>query len=236
MKKIALLGHGVVGSGVMEILEKNAGTAACQIGEQVEVKYILDRREFPGLAYSDRFTQEFDRIKKDPEVSVVVEALGGVQPAFTWAKESILAGKSYVTSNKELVAAKGDQLLALAAEKRVHFLFEASVGGGIPILGPLRESLTANRITDIAGILNGTTNYILTGMFRDGASFDDALRQAQELGYAEADPTADVEGLDACRKICILASIAFGSHFHPGEVRTQGITKITGQDVEWARR
>lgn len=236
MKKIALLGHGVVGSGVMEILDKNAGVVARQAGEPVEVKYILDRRQFPGLAYSHRFVQDFDAVKNDPEISVVVEALGGLEPAFTWAKESILAGKSFVTSNKELVAAKGDELLAMAAEKGVYFLFEASVGGGIPILQPLRESLTANRITGIAGILNGTTNFILTGMFQKGTSFDAALKQAQELGYAEADPTADVEGLDACRKICILASIAFGSHFSPEEVHTQGITKITEKDVVYTRR
>lgn len=236
MKKIALLGHGVVGSGVMEILSKNAAAVARQAGGPVEVKHILDRRRFPELGYSDRFTQDFDAVKNDPEVSVVVEALGGLEPAYTWAKESLLAGRSFVTSNKELVAEKGDELLALAGEKGVHFLFEASVGGGIPILQPLRESLTANRILEIAGILNGTTNFILTGMFRKGVSFDDALKQAQELGYAEADPTADVEGLDACRKICILASIAFGSHFRPEEVHTQGITGITEKDVEWARR
>lgn len=235
MSKIALLGHGVVGSGVMEILEKNAAAVAVQAGGPVEVKIILDRREFPGLAYAEKFTQDFDKVKNDPEISVVVEALGGLEPAYSWAKASIQAGKSYVTSNKELVAEKGDELLALSAEKGVHFLFEASVGGGIPILGPLRESLTANRIAEIAGILNGTTNFILTGMFREGKSFETALRQAQELGYAEADPTADVAGLDACRKICILASIAFGSRFAPEEVHTQGITGITEQDVKWAR-
>ena len=167
---------------------------------------------------------------------MVVEALGGVEPAFTWARESILAGKSFVTSNKELVAAKGDELLALAAEKGVWFLFEASVGGGIPILQPLRESLTANRVVAVAGILNGTTNFILTRMFADGMAFGDALAEAQSLGYAEADPTADVEGHDACRKICILASIAFGSHFHPQEVHTQGITRIGPRDVAWAGR
>jgi len=236
MKKIALLGHGVVGSGVMEILERNASTVARQAGQEVEVKYILDRREFPGLDYAHKFTKEFLAIRDDPEVSLVVEALGGVEPAFTWAKESILAGKSFVTSNKELVAAKGDILLAMAAEKRVHFLFEASVGGGIPILQPLRESLTGNRILEIAGILNGTTNFILTKMFREGAAFADVLKQAQELGYAEADPTADVEGCDACRKICILASIAFGSHFYPEEVHTQGITKISPRDVAYAAK
>ena len=236
MKKIALLGHGVVGSGVMEILEKNQTVLARQAGDGVEAAHVLDRRTFPGLAYGDRFTGDFSVIRDDPEVSVVVEALGGVEPAFTWARESILAGKSFVTSNKELVAAKGDELLALAAEKGVWFLFEASVGGGIPILQPLRESLTANRVVAVAGILNGTTNFILTRMFADGMAFGDALAEAQSLGYAEADPTADVEGHDACRKICILASIAFGSHFHPQEVHTQGITKIGPRDVAWAGR
>ena len=234
MKKIALLGHGVVGSGVMEILTKNQRLLARQAGEPVEAVWVLDRRAFPGLPYSQRFTQDFSLIREDPEVAVVLEALGGVEPAFTWVREALLAGKSVVTSNKELVAEKGAELLALAQEKGVHFLFEASVGGGIPILQPLRESLTANHITEIAGILNGTTNYILTKMFQEGAAFGDALREAQELGYAETDPTADVEGHDACRKICILASIAFGSHFYPKEVPTQGITRITPEDVAYA--
>ena len=234
MKKIALLGHGVVGSGVMEILTKNQKLLARQAGEPVEAAWVLDRRAFPGLPYSQRFTQDFSLIREDPEVAVVLEALGGVEPAFTWVREALLAGKSVVTSNKELVAEKGAELLALAQEKGVHFLFEASVGGGIPILQPLRESLTANHITEIAGILNGTTNYILTKMFQEGAAFGDALREAQELGYAEADPTADVEGHDACRKICILASIAFGSHFYPKEVPTQGITRISPEDVAYA--
>ena len=186
MKKIALLGHGVVGSGVMEILTKNQRLLARQAGEPVEAVWVLDRRAFPSLPYSQRFTQDFSLIREDPEVAVVLEALGGVEPAFTWVREALLAGKSVVTSNKELVAEKGAELLALAQEKGVHFLFEASVGGGIPILQPLRESLTANHITEIAGILNGTTNYILTKMFQEGAAFGDALREAQELGYAEA--------------------------------------------------
>jgi homoserine dehydrogenase len=168
LKKIALLGHGVVGSGVMEILTKNQKLLARQAGEPVEAAWVLDRRAFPGLPYSQRFTQDFSLIREDPEVAVVLEALGGVEPAFTWVREALLAGKSVVTSNKELVAEKGAELLALAQEKGVHFLFEASVGGGIPILQPLRESLTANHITEIAGILNGTTNYILTKMFQEG--------------------------------------------------------------------
>ncbi len=236
MKKIALLGHGVVGSGVMEILERNSALLERQAGEQVEAKYILDRRDFSALPYGDRFTTSFDAIREDPEVAVVVEALGGVEPAYGWARASLLAGKSFVTSNKELVATKGDELLALAAEKGVHFLFEASVGGGIPVLQPLRESLTANHITGIAGILNGTTNFILTRMFQEGMAFADALALAQELGYAEQDPTADVGGFDACRKICILASIAFGSRFDPEKVPTRGITAISARDVACAAR
>ncbi len=236
MKKIAVLGHGVVGSGVMEILTRNHKLLERQAGEAVEAAYILDRRSFPGLPYSDRVISEIDPILEDPEVAVVLEAMGGVEPAFTWLSECIRRGKSVITSNKELVAEKGDILLALAAEQGVHFLFEASVGGGIPVLQPLRESLTANHITQIAGILNGTTNYILTQMFQKGTAFADALAQAQKLGYAEQDPTADVEGHDACRKICILASIAFGSHFYPREVHTRGITGVTAADVACAAK
>lgn len=236
MKKIAVLGHGVVGSGVIEILMKNRRLLERQTGEAVEAAYILDRRAFPGLPYEDRLVQSIHPILEDPEVSVVLEAMGGVEPAFSWLSECIRQGKSVITSNKELVAEKGDILLALAAEKGVHFLFEASVGGGIPVLQPLRESLTANHITEVAGILNGTTNFILTRMFGEGAAFGEALGLAQELGYAEQDPTADVEGHDACRKICILASIAFGSHFYPREVHTQGITRISAADVAWAAR
>ena len=236
MKKIALLGHGVVGSGVMEILIKNHKLLEHQAGEAIEAAYVLDRRAFPGLPFADRMVQAIDPILEDPEVAVVLEAMGGVEPAFSWLRECILRGKSVITSNKELVAEKGDVLLDLAAAHGVHFLFEASVGGGIPVLQPLRESLTANHITEIAGILNGTTNYILTKMFREGAAFGEALAQAQELGYAEQDPTADVEGHDACRKLCILAAIAFGSHFYPKEVHTRGITRVSAADVAWAAK
>ncbi len=236
MKKIAVLGHGVVGSGVMEILTRNRKLLERQAGEAVEAAYVLDRRSFPGLAYQDRMIQSIDPVLEDPEVAVVLEAMGGVEPAFTWLSACLKQGKSVVTSNKELVAEKGDVLLALAREHGAWFLFEASVGGGIPVLQPMRESLTANHITEVAGILNGTTNFILTRMFGEGASFGEALALAQELGYAEQDPAADVEGHDACRKICILASIAFGSHFCPREVHTKGITRISAQDVAWAAR
>ena len=234
MKKIALLGHGVVGSGVMEILERNSALLERQAGEQVEAKYILDRRDFSALPYGDRFTTSFDAIREDPEVAVVVEALGGVEPAYGWARASLLAGKSFVTSNKELVAAKGAELIALAQKNNLNFLFEASVGGGIPIIRPISQCLAANEVGEIAGILNGTTNFILTKMIREQMGFEEALAMAQELGYAERDPSADVEGADACRKICILASLAFGTHVYPQDVHTEGITQITLGDVAYA--
>lgn len=231
---VALLGHGVVGSGVVEILENNASGIKKKAGKSVYVKHILDLREFPELAYHDKFTKDFSTIVEDPEVEVVVEAMGGIEPAYSFVKESLCAGKSVVTSNKELVAAKGAELLALAAENHVNFLFEASVGGGIPIIRPLHQCLAANTIGEIAGILNGTTNFILTKMITEDMSFDDALALAQELGYAEADPAADVEGDDAARKICILASLAFGEHVYLENVHVEGITNITAVDVEYA--
>jgi len=234
MAKIALMGHGVVGSGVAEIVMKSSQSLAKKAGTPIEIKYILDLRDFPELSYSEKFIKDFTIILNDPEVSVVVEVMGGLHPAYDFVKASLQAGKSVVTSNKELVAAKGAELLAIAAEKHVNFLFEASVGGGIPIIRPLHQCLGANEITEIAGILNGTTNFILTKMIREGSTFDDALAEAQRLGYAERNPAADVEGMDACRKICILASLAFGSHIYPDRVPTQGITKITPEDVQYA--
>jgi homoserine dehydrogenase len=236
MKQIAVLGHGVVGSGIMEVLEKNRVQVEEKAGCGVEVRYVLDRRAFPGLPYSDRFVTDFSVILEDPEVEVVAEAMGGLEPAFTYARESLSRGKSFVTSNKELVAAKGDVLLALAREKGVRFLFEASVGGGIPVIEPIHRSLGPNRIQQVAGILNGTTNFILTKMLREGTSFQDALELAQRLGYAERDPSADVEGHDACRKICILAALAFGRHFYPEDVPTRGITGVTARDAAYAAR
>lgn len=234
MAKVAIMGHGVVGSGVAELLLDHASTIEKRADEQLEVKYILDLRSFPQLSYADKFTTDFEVIANDPEVSIVAEVMGGLHPAYEYVSRCLAAGKSVVTSNKELVASKGAELLALAKEHRVNFLFEASVGGGIPVLHPMMQCLSANSFSQISGILNGTTNFILTKMIKDQMSFDDALKLAQQLGYAERNPAADVEGLDACRKICILASIAFGKHVYPVSVHTEGITKITLADVDYA--
>ena len=234
MVKIALMGHGVVGSGVAEVFYKNKESLERKTGKELDIGYILDLRDFPGLPYSDKFVKDFSPIEDDPEVQVVVEVMGGLHPAYEYTRRCLEKGKSVVTSNKELVATKGAELLKLAREHNVNYLFEASVGGGIPIIHPLHLCLAANEITRIAGILNGTTNYILTKMIREKLPFDVALRQAQELGYAERNPEADIEGKDACRKICILASLAFGRHVYPDLVHTEGITKVTLQDVEYA--
>jgi len=231
---VAIMGHGVVGSGVAEVLRKNAESIAHKAGEEIVVRRILDLREFPDLPYADLFTKDFEEIVNDPDIRIVVETMGGLNPAYGFVKRCLEAGKSVVTSNKELVAAKGDELLAIARERNLNFLFEASVGGGIPILRPLDQCLAANEVTEIAGILNGTTNFMLTRMIEDGMSFEDALSLAQELGYAERDPSADVGGHDACRKICILAALAFGKHVFPEQVYTEGITEITGEDVRTA--
>ncbi len=233
MKKIAVLGYGVVGSGTVEILYKNKEALEKKIGEEYDVKYILDLRDFPDSPYADKFTKNFDDIVNDPEVNIVVEVLGGVKFAYPYVKASLEAGKSVVTSNKELVATNGAELLKIAREKDVNFFFEASVGGGIPIIRPLNQCLSANEIDEIAGILNGTTNFILTKMIKEGMGFDEALKIAQDLGYAEKDPTADVEGHDTCRKICILASLAFGKHVYPDNIHTEGITKIAIEDVKY---
>lgn len=230
----AIMGHGVVGSGVAEILIKHPDRIKEHIKDELEVKYILDLRDFPQLDYSDKFIKDFNTILNDPEIKIVAEAMGGTEPAYSFEKALLKAGKSVVTSNKELVAAKGAELLAIAAENNVNFLFEASVGGGIPILRPMAQCLAANEIKSVTGILNGTTNYILNKMIVENMSFDDALRLAQEKGYAEKDPTADIEGHDACRKICILASLGFGRHVYPEQVKTEGITGITATDVEYA--
>jgi len=234
MADIAVMGHGVVGSGVLEVLTDHSESIARRAKEEIRVKYILDLRDFPGLPYSDRFTKDFDVILNDPEVKIVVEVMGGLHPAFDYVKACLENGKSVVTSNKELVAAKGAELLAIAQRNNLNFLFEASVGGGIPIIRPISQCLAANEVSEIAGILNGTTNFILTKMIRERMGFEEALKMAQELGYAERDPSADVEGADACRKICILASLAFGTHVYPESVHTEGITKITLSDVGYA--
>lgn len=234
MAEIAVMGHGVVGSGVMEVLLSHKESIKKRAKEEVHVKYILDLREFPGLSYSDRFVKDFQQILDDPEVKIVVEVMGGLEPAYSYTKACLENGKSVVTSNKELVAQKGAELLALAQKKNLNFLFEASVGGGIPIIRPISQCLAANEMTEIAGILNGTTNFILTKMIREHMAFEDALKMAQELGYAERDPSADVDGVDACRKICILASLAYGTHVYPDSVHTEGIRSITKEDVGYA--
>ena len=231
MAKIAILGFGTVGSGVAEVLTKNAGSIARKAGEPVEIKYILGRHDYPDSPFRTLVVQDFSVIENDPEISVVAECIGGTGAAREYTLRALKAGKSVVTSNKEVVAEYGDEFFAIAREKNVNYLYEASVGGGIPIIRPLGSCLVANEISEIYGILNGTTNYILTKMIKEGLPFDTALKQAQEKGYAEADPTADVEGFDACRKICILASLAFGRHIVPAQVPTQGITRVTAEDV-----
>jgi len=234
MISVAIMGHGVVGSGVAEIITTHKQKLFAAVGEELYIKYILDLREFPDSPLADRFTKSFDDIANDIEVRVVVETMGGLHPAYEYVKECLLRGKNVVTSNKELVAAYGAELLAIAAEQNANFLFEASVGGGIPIIRPINQCLVANNVSEIAGILNGTTNFILTKMFREGMDFAEALKLAQDLGYAERNPAADIEGHDACRKICILASLAFGKHIYPDSVPTEGITAITAADVEYA--
>lgn len=234
MVQVAVMGYGVVGSGVVEVLTQHRDSIAKRAKEEINIKYILDIRDFPDSPFSDKFTKSFDDILNDDEVKVVAEVMGGTNPAYEFTKKCLLKGKSVVTSNKELVATKGAELLEIAKENNVNYLFEASVGGGIPIIRPMSQCLAANEVIEIAGILNGTTNFILTKMIRDNMSFEDALKMAQKLGYAERNPAADIEGQDACRKICILASLAYGKHVYPESVHTQGITKITLEDVAYA--
>lgn len=228
------MGHGVVGSGVLEVFIKNHKSIAARAGEDMNIKYILDLRDFPELPYRDKFIKDFEIILNDPSVRIVVEVMGGLKPAADYVRRCLEAGKSVVTSNKEMVAECGSEFLAIAREKNVNFLFEASVGGGIPIIRPISQCLAANEIREIAGILNGTTNFILTKMIHDKMSFNDALALAQKLGYAERNPAADIEGADACRKICILASLAYGRHVYPKDVHTEGITAVTLDDVRYA--
>lgn len=235
MKKIAVLGCGTVGSGVVEVFYKNRQSIQRKAGCPLDIKYIYLRRPRPELPWQDKLCYDFDTILHDPEISIVVEVMGGLHPAGEWIAACLKNNKSVVTANKELIAAQGAQLLALARQHQVNLLFEASVGGGIPIIRPLHQCLGANELDDIQGILNGTTNFILTKMSREGMCFSQVLQMAQQLGYAEADPTADVQGLDACRKICILASLAFGSQLYPQLVHCQGITELTPEDVEYAR-
>ena len=236
MVSIAVMGHGVVGSGVVEILLTHKQKLFSHLGEEIYVKKVLDLREFPDSPIADRFTKDFEEIINDLEIRVVAEVMGGIDPAYDYVKRCLKAGKSVVTSNKELVAAHGAELLEIARQENVNFLFEASVGGGIPIIRPMNQCLVANNVDEIAGILNGTTNFILTKMIEDGMQFDDALKLAQDLGFAERNPAADIEGHDACRKICILASLAFGKHVYPDAVHTEGITRITLEDVKFAEK
>ena len=232
--EIAVLGYGVVGSGTVEVLERNSEKVARNAGQNIRVKHILDIREFPDSPHKNLFASDFETIENDPDVSVVVEVVGGVDAALDYTRRCLLAGKNVVTSNKELVAAFGCELIKLAREKGVNYLFEASVGGGIPIMRPLVQCMAANIISEIYGILNGTTNYILSEMEKNGAGFSDALLDAQKKGYAESDPTADIDGLDACRKICILSSLAMGRHVYPELVPSEGIRNVTVDDMRFA--
>ncbi len=235
MIKIAILGYGTIGSGVVEVLDTNRESIAKRAGDEIEVKYILDLRDFPGDPMEGKVIHDYGIIAEDPEIQVVVEAMGGVEPAYTFVKRALLAGKSVTTSNKALVAKHGAELIAIAKEQGINFLFEASVGGGIPIIRPLTSSLTADEIQEITGILNGTTNYMLSKMTFEGLEFDDVLKDAQSRGYAEADPTADIEGYDACRKIAILTSLVCGQQVDFEEIYTEGITKITAADIRYAK-
>ena len=234
MVNVAVLGYGTIGSGVVEVLQTNTEVIAQRAGEEIAVKYILDLRDFPGDPNADKIVHDYDIIDKDEDVQVVVECMGGVEPAYTFVKRALLNGRSVATSNKELVAKHGAELIAIAHEKNINFLFEASVGGGIPIIRPLVQCLTADVIEEVSGILNGTTNYMLTRMKEEGISFEEALKEAQEKGYAELHPEADVEGYDACRKIAILSSLAFGQQVDFEDIYTEGITSITTEDIRYA--
>lgn len=234
--KIAVMGYGTIGSGVVEVLEVNKDLITERAGEAVEVKYILDLRDFPGDPYENCIVHDVNTIVDDPEVGIVVEAMGGVEPAYTFVKAMLLAGKQVTTSNKNLVAEKGAELIEIARERNLNFMFGASVGGGIPIIRPLNTCLTADEIEEITGILNGTTNYMLTRMANEGVSFDAVLKDAQAKGYAEADPTADVEGIDPCRKIAILTSLVCSKQVNYEDIYTEGITKITTEDFAYAKK
>ncbi len=229
------MGYGTIGSGVAEIIEKNAAVIKSNCGQEMELKYVLDLREFEGDPIQPKIVHDYQVIANDPEISIVVETMGGVEPAYTFVKAMLEAGKHVTTSNKALVADKGAELIALAHEKNVNFLFEASVGGGIPIIRPLTSAITGDVIEEIRGIINGTTNYMLTRMTEEGMEFDDVLKQAQDLGYAEKDPSADIEGYDACRKIAILTSLVCQSQVDYQDIHTEGITKISATDIKYAQ-
>ncbi len=234
MVNIAVLGYGTVGSGVVEVINTNHASINKKAGQDINIKYVLDLRDFPGDPIQEKIVHDYNIILNDDEINIVVEVMGGVEPAYTFVKSALERGKSVATSNKELVAKHGSELIALAKEKNINFLFEASVGGGIPIIRPLNQSLTADEICEITGILNGTTNFILSKMRQEGSDFDDVLKEAQALGYAERNPAADVEGYDACRKIAILSSLAYGRQVDYEDVYTEGITNISAKDIAFA--
>ena len=236
MANFAIMGFGTVGSGVAEVLRMNAASIAEKLGEPLNLKYILDVRDLSATPYGEIAVKDFAVLENDPDLDVVVESIGGAKVALEFTRRALLAGKHVVTSNKELVASYGKELLAIAKEKNVNYLFEASVGGGIPVLRPLFQCLAGNRIEEVVGILNGTTNYILTRMVKGGVSFEDALKEAQTKGYAEQNPAADVEGLDAGRKICILSNLAWGKEVLPERIHTQGISGLDLQDVAIASK
>lgn len=235
MIKVAILGYGTVGSGVFEILKENSKIITNKAGKEIDIKYVLDLREFPGDPCENVLVHDYNIILNDPEVEVVIEVMGGLKPAYDFVKAALEAGKSVCTSNKELVAKYGAELIDIAKKHNRNFLFEAAVGGGIPIIRPLNTHITADKICEITGILNGTTNYILTKMDKEGADFDSTLKQAQVLGYAERNPEADIEGYDAVRKIAILASLAKGKTVNFEEIYTEGISKITAEDFKYAK-
>ena len=236
MIHVAVLGYGTVGSGVVEVIETNKEAIDKRSAANLNIKYILDLRDFPGDPYEDKVVHDYDVILKDPEIAIICETMGGLHPAYEFSKQALLAGKSVCTSNKELVASHGPELIRIARENHCNYLFEASVGGGIPIIRPLNYSLTAEKIDSITGILNGTTNYILTKMDKEGADFEEVLKEAQEKGYAERNPEADVEGYDACRKIAILSSLMCGKNVGYEEIYTECITKISAIDFLYAKQ
>ncbi len=231
MVKIAVIGFGNIGGGLVELIDRNKEIIARDCGTEVEIKYIVDIRDFTGHPLEHKIVKDFNIVVNDPEVKIVAEMIGGSHPAFDFSIAALKAGKHVVSSNKEVVANFGEVLLSTAAENNVAYLFEASVGGAIPIIRPMRESLSSDKILEVNGILNGTTNYILTKMLTDGASFEDALAKARELGYAEANPSADVDGIDACRKICILAALAYGKIYPSELISTEGIRNISRRDA-----
>ena len=235
MINIAVLGYGTVGSGVVEVINTNQDSINRRAGDEIRIKYVSDLRDFPGDPVQEVLVHDYETIVNDPEVDIVVEVMGGLEPAHTFVKRALEAGKSVATSNKALVAKFGPELMNIARNKNINFLFEASCGGGIPIIRALNQSLTADQIDEVTGILNGTTNYMLTKMDMEGSRFESVLMEAQEKGYAEADPTADVEGYDACRKIAILSSLAYGKFLNYEKIHTEGITRITPEDMEYAR-